>query len=174
MTLLGNLVIPLILVSLVVYALFRGTDIFSAMTHGAKDGLKTVVSILPSLIVLLPAIYMFRASGAMDALSEALRPLLYAVGIPSETVPLMLMRPLSGSGALAIGSDIMKNSGPDSFVGRVAAVMLGSSETTFYVIAVYFGAAGIKNTRHAIPAALLADFVGFLSSVFFVRLFFGH
>lgn len=116
---------------------------------------------------------MLRASGALDALCELLRPLLSRIGIPSETVPLMLIRPLSGSGALAVGSDIIKSNGADSFIGRCAAVMLGSSETTFYVIAVYFGAAGIKKSRHAIPSALIADIVGFMASVFCVRLFWG-
>ena len=156
-----------------VYALIRGTDVFFGMTAGAKDGLKTVIGIVPALITLLPCIYMLRASGAIDALCSLLHPALSQLGIPVETVPLMLLRPLSGSGALAVGSDIIKQSGADSFIGRCAAVMLGSTETTFYVIAVYFGAAGIKNSRYAIPAALIADFVGFLAAAFFVRLFWG-
>lgn len=173
MKLIGELAVPLIIAFVMVYALFRGTDIFSGMTAGAADGLKTVVGIVPALITLLPCIYMLRASGALDALCGLLRPLLSQLGIPAETVPLMLLRPLSGSGALAVGSDIIRQNGADSFVGRCAAVMLGSTETTFYVIAVYFGAAGIKNTRHAIPAALIADFMGFLAAAFFVRLFWG-
>jgi spore maturation protein B len=173
MKLIGELAVPLIIVFVMFYALIRGTDVFSGMTLGAKDGLKTVVGIIPALITLLPCIYMLRASGAIDALCALLRPVLSHLGIPAETVPLMLLRPLSGSGALAVGSDIIKNSGADSFVGRCVAVMLGSTETTFYVIAVYFGAAGIKNSRHAIPAALIADFVGFVAAAFFVRLFWG-
>jgi len=143
------------------------------MAAGAKDGLKTVVGIVPALITLLPCIYMLRASGALDALCALPRPLLSHLRIPAETVPLMLLRPLSGSGALAVDNDIIKSSGADSFVGRCTAVMLGSTETTFYVIAVYFGAAGIKNSRHAIPGALVADFVGFIVAAFFVRLFWG-
>jgi len=173
MKLIGELAVPLIIAFVMVYALIRGTDVFSGMTAGAKDGLKTVVGIVPALITLLPCIYMLRASGAIDALCALLRPVLSHLGIPVETVPLMLLRPLSGSGALAVGSDIIKQNGADSFVGRCVAVMLGSTETTFYVIAVYFGAAGIKNSRHAIPAALIADFVGFLAAAFFVRLFWG-
>ncbi len=173
MKIIGELAVPLIIAFVMVYAILRGTDIFSGMTAGAADGLKTVVGILPALITLLPCIYMLRASGALDALSSLIRPLLSRIGIPAETVPLMLLRPLTGSGALAMGSDIIKQYGADSFVGRCTAVMLGSTETTFYVIAVYFGAAGIKNTRHAIPAALIADFVGFLAAAFFVRLFWG-
>ena len=173
MKLIAELAVPLIIAFVMVYALMRGTDIFSGMTAGAKDGLKTVVGIVPALITLLPCIYMLRASGAIDALCALLRPVLLHLGIPAETVPLMLLRPLSGSGALAVGSDIIRQSGADSFVGRCVAVMLGSTETTFYVIAVYFGAAGIKNSRHAIPSALIADFVAFLAAVFFVRLFWG-
>lgn len=172
MTLTGSLVIPLVVGFVLLYALFRGTDVFSALTLGAKDGLKTVFSILPALVALLPGIYMLRASGALDSLAALLQPLLDRIGIPSETVPLMLLRPLSGSAALAVGSDIMSASGTDSFVGRCAAVMLGSTETTFYVIAVYFGAAGIKRSRHAIPAAIIADLTGFFTAVVFVKLLF--
>ena len=173
MKILGELAVPIIIAFVMVYSLKRGTDVFGGMTEGAKDGLKTVIGILPALITLLPCIYMLRASGAVDALCSLLSPALIKLGIPVETVPLMLLRPLSGSGALAVGSDIIKKSGADSFVGRCAAVMLGSTETTFYVIAVYFGAAGIKNSRHAIPSALIADLTGFLAATFFVRLFWG-
>lgn len=173
MTLIGNVIVPAIIAFVLIYALFRGTDIFSSMTLGARDGLKTIAGIFPALVALLPGIYMFRASGALDALALVLRPVMELLGIPSEDVPLMLLRPLSGSGALAIGSDIIKANGADSFIGRCTAVMLGSTETTFYVVAVYFGAAGIKNSRHAIPAALIADLVGFLCAAFFTRLFWG-
>jgi spore maturation protein B len=143
------------------------------MTLGARNGIKTVLGILPALIALLPGIYMLRASGLLDALTVFLRPALLKLGVPPETVPLMLLRPFSGSGALAMGSDLMSTYGPDSLVGRTAAVMLGSTETTFYVIAVYFGAAEIKKTRHAVSSALIADCVGFLAAAFFTRLFWG-
>lgn len=169
----GELVVPLILAFVTAYALTKGENVFDGMAAGAKDGLKTVLSILPALIVLLPAVAMLRASGAVDALTAFLSPLLTHLGIPAETVPLMLIRPLSGSGALAVGSDVMKAAGADSLTGRTAAVMLGSTETTFYVIAVYFGAANIKNTRHAVPAALIADLAGFLSAAYFTRVFWG-
>lgn len=172
MTLVGSLVIPLIVAFVLIYALFRGTDVFSAMTTGARDGLKTVSGILPALIALLPGIFMLRASGALDALAALLQPVLEKIGIPTETVPLMLLRPLSGSAALAVGSDIMSANGTDTFAGRCAAVMLGSTETTFYVIAVYFGAAGIKRSRHAVPSALIADITGFFTAVLFVKLLF--
>lgn len=173
MTLLANLAVPLILALVMCAALAKRVDVFAAMTDGAKDGLHTVAGILPALCVLLPVVAMLRASGALDALTALLSPLLSCIGVPAETVPLMLVRPLSGSGALAVGSDIMKSCGVDSLTGRTAAVMLGSTETTFYVIAVYFGAAGVRDTRHAIPAALVADLAGFLAAAFFSRVFWG-
>ena len=121
----------------------------------------------------MTAVSMLRASGAMDWLSSVCAPLLELAGIPPELTPLMLIRPVSGSGALAVGSDVISRCGPDSYAGRVAAVMLGSTETTFYTIAVYFGAAGITRTRHTIPAALAADLTGFIGSALAVRIFFG-
>lgn len=173
MTLCGELAVPLILALTMFCALRRNVDVFEAMTAGARDGLKTVAGILPALAVLLPCVSMLRASGLLDALTHCLSPLLSRFGIPAETVPLMLLRPLSGSGALAIGSDIIKAAGADSLTGRTAAVMLGSTETTFYVIAVYFGAAKVRNTRHAIPAALIADLAGFFAAAFFSRVLWG-
>jgi spore maturation protein B len=168
----ANLIIPAITGFVLIYALLKGTDIFPAMIDGAKDGLQTVLGILPALVALLPGIYMLRASGAVDALADVLEPVVTKLGIPAETVPLMLLRPLTGSGALAIGAEIISSNGADSFVGRCAAVMLGSTETTFYVIAVYFGAAKIRNSRHAVPAAIIADLTGFFASALFVRLLF--
>ena len=151
----------------------RGTDVFSALTDGARRGLALMGTILPSLAALLPAVYMLRASGALEALTGLLSPLLQRLGVPPETVPLMLIRPLSGSGALAVGSELMAAFGPDSPVGRTAAVMLGSTETTFYVLSVYFGAAGVKRTRHAVAAALCADAAGFLAAAWCVRRLWG-
>ena len=129
-------------------------------------------TIAPSLVVLLSAVGMLRSSGALEALSVLLSPVLKALGIPAETVLLMLVRPISGSAALAIGAELIAAHGPDSPVGRTAAVMLGSTETTFYTISVYFGAWGITKTRYAVPAALIADLVGFLAASWSVRLFF--
>jgi len=123
---------------------------------------------------LLTAVSMFRASGAMEWLSRIFAPVTGLLGIPQETTPLLLVRPVSGSGALAVASDLIKTYGADSYIGRVAAVMMGSTETTFYTIAVYFGAAGIHKTRHTIPAALTADLTGFIAAAFAVRLFFGR
>ena len=151
------------------YALFRGTDVFSALTDGALQGLRTVGRIAPVLVCLLPAVGALRASGAVDAFTALLRPALSFLGIPAETVPLMLLRPMSGSGALAVAGDIFTACGADSPAGRTAAVMLGSTETTFYVLSVYFGAAGVRKTRHAVPAALCADLAGFLAATFCVN-----
>ena len=142
----------------------RGVDIYSAMLCGVKKGLKTVGEILPALLVLFPAIYLLRASGVPERLSALLAPVFKVLGIPAETCLIMLLRPISGSGALSAAADIIARCGADSVVGRTAAVMIGSSETTLYVVAVYFGAAGVKNTRWAIPAALCADLACFISS----------
>ena len=165
-----TLAVPLILAAVGLCAVIKGVDIFPAMAKGALEGLNTLKDIFPALVVMFPAIYMLRASGALDALSELLRPALTIVGIPPETVPLALLRPVSGSAATAVAADIIHSCGADSLAGRTAAVMLGSSETTLYVIAVYFGAAKIKDTRHAIPAALCADAAVFLVSVWICRL----
>ncbi|MEA4941069.1 Spore maturation protein B [bioreactor metagenome] len=168
------MVVPGLLAGTAIIALWRRVDVYSALTAGAGEGLTVLLRIVPALVGLLTAVAMFRASGAMDWLSGLCAPLLERVGIPAELTPLMLIRPISGSGALAVGSEVMKTCGPDSYTGRVAAVMLGSTETTFYTIAVYFGAAGITRTRHTIPAALTADLVGFIGSALAVRIFFGR
>ncbi len=170
---LSSLVVPALLCSTACYALRKGVDVYSALTRGAEEGLNVLVHILPSLIALLTAVYMFRASGAMEWLGALLAPLLEAVGIPPEVAPLIFVRPVSGSGALAVGSELMATYGPDSYIGRVVAVMLGSSETTFYTIAVYFGSCGIVKTRYTIPASLCADLVMFLTSAAAVRLLMG-
>lgn len=170
---LSSLAVPLLLAFVACSAARRKVDVYAALTHGAEEGLTVLLHILPSLVALLSAVYMFRASGAMEALGALFTPALARLGIPAETAPLLFIRPISGSGALAVGSEIMDSYGVDSYVGRVAAVMLGSSETTFYTVAVYYGAAGITKTRYTIPAALCADVVMFLASAFFVRLLMG-
>lgn len=166
---LSDYLIPVLLAGAALYALCRRVDVFSALTTGAGEGLSVVLRILPPLVALLTAVYMLRASGALELLTELLTPVLTFLGIPPETVGLLLIRPVSGSGALAVGSDIMQTYGPDSTIGRTAAVMLGSTETTFYTVAVYYGAAGIRRTRHTIPAALAADITGFLAAAWTVR-----
>lgn len=165
----SDYLIPLLLAGAALYALCRRVDVFSALTTGAGEGLSVVLRILPPLVALLTAVYMLRASGALELLTELLTPVLTFLGIPPETVGLLLIRPVSGSGALAVGSDIMQTYGPDSTIGRTAAVMLGSTETTFYTVAVYYSAAGIRRTRHTIPAALAADITGFLAAAWTVR-----
>lgn len=165
----SDYLIPLLLAGAALYALGRRVDVFSALTTGAGEGLSVILRILPPLVALLTAVYMLRASGALTLLTQALTPVLTRIGIPPETASLLLIRPVSGSGALAVGSEIMQTYGPDSTIGRTAAVMLGSTETTFYTIAVYYGAAGIRRTRHTIPAALAADVTGFLAAAWTVR-----
>ena len=169
----SSLVIPVLLAAVAVYGMGKRVDVYGALTHGAEEGLTVMLRIIPALVGLLTAVSMFRASGAMEWLSNLCAPLLTKLGIPADLMPLMLIRPVSGSGALAVASDIITTHGPDSYAGRVAAVMLGSTETTFYTIAVYFGSAGIHRTRHTIPAALTADITGFLASALAVQLFFG-
>lgn len=167
------LVVPALLAGTAVYGMWKGVDVYGALTRGAEDGLGILLRIVPALVGLLTAVSMFRVSGAMEWLSGLCAPFLELLGIPPETAPLMLVRPVSGNGALAVASELMSSYGPDSYTGRVAAVMLGSTETTFYTIAVYFGAAGIRKTRHTIPAALAADLTGFAAAALAVRIFFG-
>ncbi len=161
-----------IIAAVALAGLLRGTEVFSAMSEGAAQGLRTVAGIFPSLVALLTAVSMLRASGAIELLTDFLSPVLDFLGIPPETSMLMLLRPISGSGALAAATELIGQVGPDSVVGRTAAIMLGSTETTFYVIAIYFGAVGIKKTRWAIPAALCADLAGFIMAALTARLLF--
>jgi len=165
-------IVPLILLSGSLLALQKKENAYDIMLQGAADGLKLLVSLVPALIFLLTAVYMLRASGAMEILSSFFAPAFSLFGIPPETAMLVLIRPISGSAALAVGAELMAEFGVDSMVGRTAAVMLGSTETTFYTISVYFGAAGIRKTRYTLPAALFSDFIGFLMASLTVRLLF--
>lgn len=165
-------IVPLLLLGVSLLALKKKEDAYDLLLSGAADGLKLLLTIIPALVVLLTAVSMLRASGAMEVISQLLAPAFRFIGIPPETAMLVLIRPISGSAALAVGSELMATYGVDSLIGRTTAVMLGSTETTFYAISVYFGAAGIKKTRYTVPAALIADFVGFLVSSWSVRLFF--
>ncbi|MBQ9929517.1 MAG: spore maturation protein [Oscillospiraceae bacterium] len=165
-------IVPLLLLTASVLALRKKENTYDLLLSGAADGLKLLLSITPALIFLLTAVSMLRASGAVQLLSAFLAPVFRFFGIPPETAILILVRPLSGSAALAVGADLMAQYGPDSLIGRTAAIMLGSTETTFYTISVYFGAAGIKKTRYTIPAALIADLTGFLAASLTARLFF--
>ena len=163
-------VVPLLLLTASLLALRRKENTYDLLLSGAADGLKLLLSITPALIFLLTAVSMLRASGAVELISSLLAPVFGFFGIPTETAILVLIRPLSGSAALAVGADLMAQHGPDSMIGRTVAVMLGSTETTFYTISVYFGAAGIKKTRYTIPAALIADFTGFFIASLTVKL----
>ena len=161
----GEWLVPALLACVALIALLHGVDVFPVFLEGAKKGARTVLSIAPTLIGLLTAVYMLRASGAIDWLGSVLSPLFSWLGIPPECSPLVLLKPISGSGGLALGTD--------SYAGRVAAVMLGASEASIYTISLYAGSLGLRNTRYAVPAALVGDLTAFMSSAFFVRLFFG-
>lgn len=165
-------IVPLLLVVVCAVALHKKENTYDLLLSGATEGLKLMITLIPTLVLLLTAISMLRASGAVEAISHILAPFFRLFGIPPETALLVLIRPISGSAALAVGSELMAHYGVDSQIGRTAAVMLGSTETTFYTISVYFGAAGIKKTRYTIPAALIADFTGFLVASATVRLFY--
>ncbi len=165
-------IVPLLLFLVCAAALRKKENAYDLMLGGAADGLKLLLSIVPALVLLLTAVTMLRQSGAIEALSGLLAPAFRVLGIPPETAVLVLVRPISGSAALAVGADLMATYGVDSAVGRTAAVMLGSTETTFYTVSVYFGASGIRKTRYTIPAALIADLTGFLMASLTARLFF--
>lgn len=170
---LSSFAIPIVLGSVFLWGIIRGIDVFGTFLEGASQGLKTVVSIIPALVCLLTAISMFKISGALDVLVHNFTPLAGILGVPPDLLPLALLRPLSGSGAMVLFRDILTSYGPDSFIGRAASVLEGSSETTFYTIAVYFGATTVKKTRHTVTASLVADFAAMVFSVLAVRLFFG-
>ena len=173
MTLLFQMVIPLIIALVALYAMTRRVDVYSALVQGAGEGLGVLIKIVPAMIALLTAVYMLRASGVLEALGQLLAPLLTKLGVPPETVGLLLVRPVSGNAALGVGAELITAYGPDSAIGRTAAVMLGSTETTFYTIAVSFGAAGVNRRRYALPAALCADVAAFLAAAWAVRVCFG-
>ena len=167
-----DLLIPGLLTIVCIIALRKKESAYDLLVEGAADGLKLLKSIVPTLVILMTGISMLRASGAFDLLGQVLTPFFSLFGIPPETAVLVLIRPISGSAALAVGAELMAQYGVDSQIGRTVAVMLGSTETTFYTISVYFGAAGIKKTRYAIPAALIADLVGFLTASWTTKLLF--
>lgn len=161
--------VPLLLFFTCAIALHKKEDAYGLMLEGAQDGLRLVISLIPTLVLLLTAVTMLRASGGIQVLSNWCAPVFHFFGIPPECAMLVLIRPISGSAALAVGAELMGNYGVDSLIGRTAAVMLGSTETTFYTISVYFGAAGIKRTRYTVLAALIADFAGFFMASAAVR-----
>ena len=157
--------IPVLLVVIPLIGIIRKVKVYDVFIDGAKEGFDVAIRIIPFLVGILVAIGMFRGSGARDLLTEALRPVMNAINFPAELFPLAVMRSLTGSGSLAFTTDLVKQYGPDSFIGRAAATMYGSSETTFYVLAVYFCAVAVKRTRHAVPAALIGDVVAAIAAV---------
>lgn len=165
-------IVPLLLLATCCVALRKKENAYDSLLEGSRDGLKLLISLVPTLVLLLTAVTMLRASGAVEAFSALCGPFFRIFGIPPETAILVLIRPISGSAALAVGTDLMAHYGPDSPIGRTVAIMLGSTETTFYTISVYFGAAGIKRTRYTVPAALIADFTGFLVASLTASLFY--
>lgn len=166
--------IPVLLFIIPVLALNKKVKVYEAFVDGAKGGFEVAVKIIPYLVAILVAIGMFRASGAMDIFVKIISPVTNLIGMPAEALPAALMRPLSGSGTLGIATELMKQHGPDSFIGRLVSTFFGCTETTFYVIAVYFGAVGIKKTRHAVPAGLIGDLAGLLAALFICKLMFGN
>jgi len=157
--------IPVLLVAIPLAGMIRRVKVYDVFIEGAREGFEVAIRIIPFLVGILVAIGMFRGSGAMDLLMAGLRPLLWPTGFPPELAPLAILRSLTGSGSLAFTTDLVKTHGPDSLIGRAAATMYGSSETTFYVLAVYFGAVGVRRTRHAVPAALVGDVVAAVAAV---------
>ena len=164
--------IPLIVLMFVIYGAIKKVKLYEVFVEGAKEGFQVAVKIIPFLVAMLVAIGIFRAGGGMDLLVKILKPVTDLIGMPAEVMPMALMRPLSGSGSIGLMSDLMTKFGPDSFIGVLSSTILGSTETTFYVIAVYFGAVNIKKIRHSLAAGLIADVAGILGALFIVRLLF--
>ncbi len=167
------LAIPLIIISFVTYGAIKKVKLYEAFVEGAKEGFNVAVRIIPYLVAMLAAIGIFRAGGAMDFLITILSPITNLIGMPAEAMPMALMRPLSGSGSLGIMSEVISVRGPDSFIGILVSTIMGSTETTFYVLALYFGSVNIKKTRHAVAVGILADIAGILGALFIVKLLFG-
>jgi spore maturation protein B len=166
--------IPAFLIFIPVYGAFRRVKVYESFVEGAKEGFQVGIRIIPYLVAILVAVGMLRGSGAIDILARWLDPVLRLAGMPAEILPLAIMRPLSGSGSMGIVTELVKTHGPDSLIARLAATAYGSTETTFYVLAVYFGAVGIKKARHAVIAGLFADIVSLIAAVFICRLVFAR
>ena len=165
--------LPALVSALVLYGWVRGVRVYDSLVEGAKQGFDVALRIIPFLVAILVAIGMFRAAGGIDALVAALGPITTLIGMPAEVLPVAVLRPLSGSGSLGVAAEILQTHGPDSVIGYLASTVYGSTETTFYTLAVYFGAVGIRNTRHTLPACLSADVAGILAATFIVNLLFG-
>ena len=173
MAIFGTFILLILNVGFPLYGLIKKVPVYEVFVEGAKEGFGVAIRIIPYLVAILFAIGMFRASGAMDFLVDGMRPILGFIGIPPEVLPMAIMRPLTGSGSAAIVADMINVYGEDHILVKMVATMFGSTETTFYVIAVYFGSVGIRKTRHALPAGLIADMAAFIMAVYLIKLFFG-
>ncbi|MCA9731778.1 MAG: spore maturation protein [Deferribacteres bacterium] len=170
----SNWAIPVLLVLIPTVGFLKKVKVYEVFVEGAKEGFNVAIRIIPFLVAILMAISMFRASGAMDIFVSFISPITDLIGMPAEILPAAFMRPLSGSGTLGIITELINTHGPDSFIGNLASTIYGSTETTFYVLAVYFGSVAIKKTRHAVPAGLIADFAGIMAALFICQLMFGQ
>jgi spore maturation protein SpmB len=166
-------ILPALIGIMALFGWSFSTRVYESWVEGAKEGFQVAIRIIPFLVVILVGVGMFRASGGIDLLAEWLGPVTSLIGMPAETLPVAIVRPLSGTGAMGVTTEIMAANGPDSLVGYMVSTMSGSTDTTFYILAVYFGAVGVKRTRHALPACLLADIAGMLAAVFIVNLLYG-
>ncbi|NBI30429.1 spore maturation protein [Chengkuizengella marina] len=165
--------IPVIIVFISLYAFFKKVPVYESFIDGAKDGFDTAIKIIPHLVGMMVAISVFRASGAMDFMLGLLHPVLNLIGVPSEVFPLAILRPITGAGSLAFTTDLIQEHGPDSMIGRIASTVQGSTDTTLYVLTVYFGAVGIRKTRYALKVGLISDMVGFAATIIICMLVFG-
>lgn len=165
-------IIPIFLVVVIIHGYVNGVKIFTTFVEGGKEGVKIAIKLIPYIVGIFVAIGVFRESGALEILTELLRPVLKIFKIPGEVLPLFIVRPLSGPASLGITADLIERFGPDSFIARLAATIGGSTDTTFYILAIYFASVGIKKTRYALPVGLIADIVGFLAAVYICRHFF--
>ncbi|MEC9072552.1 MAG: spore maturation protein, partial [Myxococcota bacterium] len=170
----GDWVIPALMVSMLLFGHLRGVKVYEQFVEGAKEGFETAVRIIPYMVAILVAVGMFRASGAMGLLTGGIGAWTGPMGLPGDAIPMALVRPLSGSGAFAVMSEILHTHGPDTYIGYLVSVLNGSTETTFYVMAVYFGAVGVSRARHAVAAGLTADLTGVIATVLVCRVLFGH
>ena len=170
MDIIGEWVLPLMVVSIVVFGLYKKVRVFDCFMEGAKKGLKTVYDLLPTITGLVVAVTMLKQSGGMELIAKAFSPVAALLGVPEDTLPMALLSPISGGGSLSLFESVLKSDGPDSFLGQVASVLMGSTDTTLYAVTVYYAAVGIKNTRHTLYAGLAADFASFVLSPLFVRL----
>lgn len=168
----GNIILISIILFIITFGIIKKVDVFDEFMKGASEGLQTAIKILPALVGLMFAVGLFSSSGALDLITNGLTPIAEILKIPKETIPLAIMRPISGSGGLALLEHILHTNGPDSYAGRVASVLYGSSETLFYTIAIYFGSVNITRTRHTVPSALVSDITGLIMSTLAVRLIF--